>query len=196
MKRADILAFYARYERSRIRLRSRLTYWWRDQPVKKAKARFCRVLWLAKQWLVGAPYADGGPTDKLKPDDLQNFHDLEKNGILSWRWSRPEASVRLAVSRKSHRIRIETGSPEPMMGLKSANVRFFINGHPLPDDLLSISGGTVEIDLPASLLAEGPSQVLGWKMDRLPVAAEEERPLGMPVAALWVFRGTRNKAVA
>ena len=187
MERADILAFYARFARRRRSLRQRWRAWQRLDLRALVHARKQRLRFLFRQWQNGTPYADGGIITQIAADRLENFHDFERVGGLFWRWTEPAASIELRLRRSDHLVRIETASPDPLP-LAETGLRFFINEREISPEKILIEDGTAWIDLDAALLAHGPRQRLSWTMRPLEVAPSEDRLLGMPISALWVFR--------
>jgi hypothetical protein len=188
MERADILAFYAAFERRHLSLKSRLTYWFRGQTAAKWRKHLRRGRWLIRQWWAGSPYAAGGSAADFKFVQLRNFFDLEQANGTSWRWTEPEASIELMIPRGRYRVKIETGSPFPMAQLPHLNLHLFINGKLVP---AVITEGIAEFDLDPDSLNPRAPQILSWKMDRMAAGGEDERAFGMPISALWVFRRGR-----
>jgi hypothetical protein len=191
LERPDILAFYDAYNRGRRSLRGRLAYGLRYQAARKWSRRFRLLLWRSKCWLAGKPYAAGGNMADLNMRELENFHDPERSSGINWCWTEPVAGIKLPIKRDDYRVRIETGSPQPMRQLVDSNLQFFINQKPVSGERIKITEGVAEVDLDADWLAPEQPQVLGWTMNQMPTSENESRTLGMPVTAIWIFRRHR-----
>ncbi|TPQ42550.1 hypothetical protein C2U70_01110 [Bradyrhizobium guangdongense] len=108
------------------------------------------------------------------------FHAMETWQGRSFRWSEPEAAVRIKVQPGRNVVRIEClDVREP---LDRIGVRFHCNGARIADPSIMVRDGAFELDLdvPASGIV-----TLAWTCPRFPAAGDVRR-LGLPVSAIDV----------
>lgn len=180
MERRDILFFFDRYYWRHSDWRA----WWREtRPLQRWSMGLRRLLWRAGQWLAGTSLVEDCGDWPFCDRRLLNFHKREVQNNVVWRWSEPEAGVRLRLTPGRYRVVLETGSPKPMTDLASRNVRFFLDDRPLA---ITYTDRGVILDLEAADFGTEPTQLLHWTVTKLEVPASEIRTLGLPVTVLRV----------
>ncbi|MBR0829308.1 glycosyltransferase family 2 protein [Bradyrhizobium manausense] len=111
------------------------------------------------------------------------FHGLEAWQGRSFRWSEPEAAVRICAQPGRNVVRIEcldVRGPVDRIG-----VRFHLDGARIADASIMARGGAFEVSL------DRPSSatfILAWTCPRFEAVGDERR-LGLPVAAIDVTSG-------
>ncbi|MBB4378777.1 glycosyltransferase family 2 protein [Bradyrhizobium sp. SBR1B] len=111
------------------------------------------------------------------------FHACEVWQGHSFRWSEPEAALRIKVSPGRSIIRIV--SPEIREPLDRIGVRFYLDGMRVADAAIAIDAGAfvLQLDRPSSGTA-----ILAWTCPRF-AAAGDDRRLGLPVAEIRMAAG-------
>jgi len=185
MERYDILSFYDAYARSRRSWGSR----WIDLPqtLHTWKKKLDQKFWLVARCFLGMPYFAGGIVQEIDSTWLHGFYYPENFGEYCWRWTEPKASIDLALPSGAYRIRIEAGAPEPMGQERLSAATFFIDGQEISKDQVQIQDGIIEINFRVGGSNPTPSHNFSWSIEPQE-AGKNERPLGLPVTALWVFK--------
>ncbi|MCP3403842.1 glycosyltransferase family 2 protein [Bradyrhizobium sp. CCGB20] len=108
------------------------------------------------------------------------FHAPEVWQHRSFRWSEPEAALRIRVPNGRNVIRI--ASPEIRGPLDRIGVRFYLDGVRLSDAAIAIDADAfvLQFDQPSSGTA-----ILAWTCSRF-AAQGDERRLGLPVAGISI----------
>ena len=111
------------------------------------------------------------------------FHAHEDWQGRSFRWSEPEAALRIKVPPGPSIIRIV--SPEIREPLDRIGVEFHLDGVRVPDAAITIDADAfvLQLDRPSSGTA-----ILAWTCPRF-AAAGDDRRLGLPVAEISVTAG-------
>jgi len=118
------------------------------------------------------------------------FHAMEAWQGRSFRWSEPEAAIRISAQAGPNVVRIKClGVRE---SLDRIGVRFYVDGMRIADTSITVRDGAfdVSLDPPAS-----DSFALAWTCSRFPAAGDERR-LGLPVVAIDVTACERRDAPA
>lgn len=111
------------------------------------------------------------------------FHAMETWQGRDFRWSEPEAAVRINVRSSRKIVRIEClDVREP---LDRIGVRFYCDGVRIPETSISVLGNAFEVSLEPS---PSSTLTLAWTCPRF-AAVGDVRRLGLPVAAIDVDAG-------
>ncbi|QOZ72938.1 glycosyltransferase family 2 protein [Bradyrhizobium arachidis] len=109
------------------------------------------------------------------------FHAPEVWRQRSFRWSEPEAALRIELPQGRNTIRI--ASPEIREPLDRIGVRFYLDGVRVADVAISAGAFVLQLNRPSSGMA-----ILAWTCPRF-AAKGDERRLGLPVAGISIGAG-------
>jgi hypothetical protein len=191
------------------RLAARVCGVWLARLTGVGLERHYRALWkhglwwgglcaLANEQLPEPPEHESAlSVDDLYETDLFNWHGYESFAGNSMRWSDELAAFRLRIPATDTRVRW------PLHGLRwdlaPPDVRFFVNGKPLPPERVRLSREVLELELRAAdLNPRGGQRVCFWCKPLCPweQGASDRRRLGLPLFGLSIESASALRAAA
>src|SRR5215210_2589927 len=162
------------------------TRWRSYVQAQEGTVRGVQLEELAKENGMPPAPASGDGIEAVRLDGiLIGAHGLEREGDREFRWAEPVALVRLGPLGGDTVLRIETGGlrGDPLGYLHGA----YAGSSPVPRELVSSDGETLEIRLPQGLAATGATT--GLVLISRPLVptrngSTDDRRLGMPVSAI------------
>lgn len=191
------------------RLAARVCGVWLARITGRGLERHYRALWkhglwwgglcaLANEELPEPPAHDAAlSVDDLHETDLFNWHGYESFAGNSMRWSDELSALRLRIPARDTRVRWALHGLR--WDLAPPDVRFFVNGKPLPPDRVRLSREVLELELRASDLNPRGGQRLSFYVRPLcpwEQGATDRRRLGLPLFGLAIESASGLRAAA
>ncbi len=127
----------------------------------------------------------GGLITRLPADALTGFHRVETERGSLFRWSQPEASLRLTLPPSHKTIRLGLRPFRDLALLQEDGLQFALDGQTLPATQVVRNGDFLTIRPDPQQLAVHEPHTLSWKVAAWP--ADDPRELGLPVSRIWTF---------
>ncbi|MBM3982504.1 MAG: hypothetical protein FJ304_19985 [Planctomycetes bacterium] len=153
---------------------------------------------LAREELPEAPdHGNSFSVDAIHETDLFNWHGYESFAGNSMRWSDELSAIRLRIPAQDTRVRWALHGLR--WDLAPPELKFFINGKPLPPDGVRLSREELELELRGADLNPRGGQRLSFYVRPLypwEQGATDRRRLGLPLFGLNIERASGLRAAA
>lgn len=135
-----------------------------------------------------------GLVSGFRDEDLQGFHDLEPHGHRTFRWSQPQAVVRLKCPRVSeYDIVIDTGNLRAFSSDFSQQIQFTCDGESVLQSMTEIKGGIITIRIRDRQHQETLNTAMKLSWNCVPLRFEgDTREIGLPIFSAKVRKKRRE----